>query len=207
MSAASEALRYSRESLLRSEIIYGYGFQSPGGANGLNKQLSAKMGLSKGMHVLDMGCGTGGTSFHIAKTYGCSVVGVDTQSNCIELCRERNTDTAHLTTFKQGSMSDSSLFPSDSFEAAWTRDAVLYLEGEQKDRTFSNFFSWLKPGGLLMVTDYGKGLLPGEKIDAYEKLTQVYMDTLETYKARLERAGFVVELAERLPEFGEQTRV
>lgn len=200
----SEALRYTRESLLRSEFIYGHGFQSPGGSEGLNKKLTSQMGLAPSRRVLDLGCGTGGTSFHFAKTYGCSVVGVDIQPACVELCNERKADAQDLVTFELGSFTESSLFPPGSFDAAYTRDAVLYLEGQQKDKAFANIFTWLKPGGLFMVTDYGKGTKMGEKGGTYERLALAYFDTLEEYKVRLERAGFVVEHSQLLPEFDEE---
>lgn len=202
--AGPEAVRYTRESLLRGEFIYGRGFQSPGGADGLNKTLSAQMGLKKGMRVVDLGCGTGGTSFHLAKTYGCSVVGLDLFAACLEVCNERNIDTASLVSFKQGSMTDSGVFPAGSFDAAWTRDAGMYLDEEQKVSAFSNIYSWLKPGSLFLVTDYARGPGAGFKADAYEKLAQINLHSLEVYQSTLERSGFVVEKAQYLPEFDEQ---
>lgn len=202
----SEALRYTRESLLRSEFIYGHGFQSPGGPQGLNKKLTSQMGLAQGMRVLDLGCGTGGTSLHFAKTYGCSVVGVDIAPACVELCNERSSDVRDLVSFKEGSFTETSLFPAGSFDAAYTRDAILYLEGPLKDKAFTNIFKWLKPGGLFMVTDYGKGPTMGLKGETYEKLALAHFDSLDVYKARLERAGFIVEHSQLLPEFDEQYR-
>ncbi len=39
--------------------------------------IAKKMGLKKGMKVLDLGCGWGGFAKHIAKEYGCKVVAVN----------------------------------------------------------------------------------------------------------------------------------
>ena len=50
-----------------------------------------KLGLQKGMHLLDIGCGWGGLAKHAAEHYGCRVVGItiseQQRSHASEFCR------------------------------------------------------------------------------------------------------------------------
>lgn len=48
-----------------------------------------KLGLKKGMRVLDIGCGWGGFAMHAAKKYGVTVVGVTLSENQARLARKR----------------------------------------------------------------------------------------------------------------------
>ena len=48
-----------------------------------------KIGLEKGMRVLDIGCGWGGFAEHAAGRYGASVVGITVSKEQAELARER----------------------------------------------------------------------------------------------------------------------
>ncbi len=48
-----------------------------------------KLGLERGMRVLDIGCGWGGTAEYIAQRYGCEVVGVTVSERQVEYAQER----------------------------------------------------------------------------------------------------------------------
>jgi cyclopropane-fatty-acyl-phospholipid synthase len=48
-----------------------------------------KIGLERGMRVLDIGCGWGGFARHAAEGYGASVVGITVSKEQVELARER----------------------------------------------------------------------------------------------------------------------
>ena len=44
--------------------------------------------LTPGMRVLDIGCGTGGSAFYLARKYQVSVVGVDLSTNMLTIAEE-----------------------------------------------------------------------------------------------------------------------
>ena len=50
-----------------------------------------KLNLKPGQKVLDIGCGSGGSAFFMARHYGVHVTGVDLSSNMISLAKDRLT--------------------------------------------------------------------------------------------------------------------
>lgn len=48
-----------------------------------------KLGLEPGQRVLDLGCGTGGSAFFMARHYGVSVHGIDLSTNMINIAKDR----------------------------------------------------------------------------------------------------------------------
>ncbi|RXG72966.1 Phosphoethanolamine N-methyltransferase [Armadillidium vulgare] len=48
-----------------------------------------RLDLKPGQKILDIGCGTGGSAFYLARQYGCLVKGVDLSSNMISIANDR----------------------------------------------------------------------------------------------------------------------
>ena len=48
-----------------------------------------KLNLKPGQKVLDIGCGSGGSAFFMARHYGVHVTGIDLSSNMINLANDR----------------------------------------------------------------------------------------------------------------------
>ncbi|KAK8752211.1 hypothetical protein OTU49_012513 [Cherax quadricarinatus] len=80
--------QYSHRSILRYERIFGHTWVSTGGET-TTKDFLIKLGLRPGQQVLDVGCGTGGSAFFMARYYGVYVHGIDLSSNMINLAQER----------------------------------------------------------------------------------------------------------------------
>merc|ERR1711894_277377 len=62
--------QYKRNGILRYERVFGHTFVSTGGLT-TTKDIVDPIGLKPGMKVLDIGCGTGGSAFYMAKNFGC----------------------------------------------------------------------------------------------------------------------------------------
>ena len=88
--------QYSRTSILRYEMIFGDGYISTGGA-ATTDDLCAGSGssLRPGVRVLDVGSGIGGAAFHLAKTYGAKVTGIDLAEEMVAIALERASRSGH----------------------------------------------------------------------------------------------------------------
>ncbi len=49
------------------------------------QRFTSSLRLRPGMRVLDVGCGTGGSAFHLARKFGAEVVGIDLSTNMLDI--------------------------------------------------------------------------------------------------------------------------
>ncbi len=152
--------QYSRTGILRYEMIFGEHYVSTGGAATTN-DLCSRLGASlrPGVRVLDVGSGIGGAAFHLVKTYGARVTGIDLAEEMVDIGLER---TAQLgmgdsVDFLLGDVLETS-FP-QPFDIVWSRDAFMHIP--DKPKLFARLKDLLVPGGKLVITDYAAGSRPG----------------------------------------------
>lgn len=199
LATAGEPGRFSRRQILRSEFIYGYGFQAPGGVK-TTVDYAAGLNLPRGAVVADIGCGPGGATFHMAQFHGAHATGVDRAMDMIKLGQERaltwDSGSEGTAKFQLGSMDDINLFEKGSLDLVWSRDAIMYVDNETKDKSFACWYDWLKPGGKLFITDFGKGENSSSEHKAYVEKSAQYQETLAQSQARYEKAGFHIGIAE-----------
>ncbi len=196
----SEADRYTRRSILRSERMYGRGYQSPGGPDAV-RRLMAIVPIPADGHVLDIGSGLGGASLHIAAETGCSVLGLDVAPAMIELSRERlaecadaRPDLARRVAFRLGDVCTAPL-PAGAFDLVWTRDSLMYVE--RKHAAWRAAERALKPGGYLLGTDFclGEGDSSPE-FTAYVARCGYQLQRLADYADSLRECGLLVHRME-----------
>ena len=183
-----EANRYSRRSIMRSEQMYGEGFQSPGGLEAV-EAFCQKLHMWQGMHILEVGSGLGGASFYFARKYGARVTGLDVAKEMVDISTERTKHhkLANIS-FRQGDIRTAPL-EQDAFDLAWTRDCILYIA--EKHLVWKNVYATLKPGGQLFITDFCKGGGPlSEAFISYLMRCQYHLQGLDSYRTALEIIGF-----------------
>lgn len=189
-----ERNRYSRRSILRSEQIYGEGFQSPGGI-ALVKKLCKRLEIQPGLRVLEIGSGLGGTAFYLAKEYGAQVVGVDISANMVALSTERLQERQlDSVVFRHADIVQTQPDP-EAFDLVWTQDCLLYVS--QRPVVWRHLYRALKPGGRLLISDFccGAETLTSEFQD-YVESCAYYLQDIPSYAQSLEEAKFTDLMAE-----------
>ena len=184
----TQSPQYSAHSVHRYEEIFGADFLSSGGLD-TTKVICETLGLRSGTRVLDVGCGLGGSAFHMAQVYGAKVTGIDILGQMVEIAthraKERGIDGV---TFVQGDILELEL-PAAAYDVAYSRDAFLHIE--DKADLFRKLHHLVAPGGKLYVTDYARGPDPlGADFEAYAEDTGYDLKQLGEYAAILEEAGF-----------------
>jgi len=189
--------QYSINGILRYEKIFGPGYVSTGGKE-TTETFVSKMNLKEGEKVLDVGCGIGGGDFYMAKKYAVTVHGLDLSANMISLAMERQ-----LKILEQGDRSASKVvfeisdaterkFRPNSFHAIYSRDTILHIQ--DKSALFSAMYSWTRPGGRLLISDYCCGEedrnLWSDAFTTYVQQRGYHLHTVQQYGKLIEGAGY-----------------
>ena len=141
--------RYTRENILKSEKLYGKGWQTPSPINVLKKTIPK----NNYTNILEIGCGLGGNCNYLAKTFECSITGIDICKNMIDICNERNTNKNI-----QYILSDYKDYESDiKYDLILCRDVFMYLNTELIYNNLQKVKSQLSEGGTFVLIDYCYG--------------------------------------------------
>jgi len=148
--------------------------------------------------VLEVGCGTGANACHLAKRYGCSVVGVDIAEHMVRYALKRATDLGltDRVSFRVGD-AYSLDFPDEDFDVVLTIFVSQFLDPA---RAFLEFFRVLKVGGCLGVNEMCKAdHIPPEAMDRVNYGERVFREltdlpftirTPASWGSAFESAGF-----------------
>jgi phosphoethanolamine N-methyltransferase len=182
--------QYSRTSILRYEMIFGAGYISTGGAR-TTHDLCSWLGsaLKPGVRVLDVGSGIGGAAFHLAKTYGAKVIGIDLAEEMVAVAQEsvQKLGMTDSVQFILGDVLEEKF--AEPFDIIWSRDAFMHIP--DKARLFSRLYDLSAPGARLVITDYARGKTPGSpEFEKYIETTGYNVVTPKEYGRLLEAARF-----------------
>lgn len=132
--------------------------------------------LTARSHVLDVGCGIGGTSRYLARNRGCSVTGITISGQQVKMarnlttkdsvCEAQNVDETQVLNLGDGrvrfieldaeGMAD--FFSEEpnktTFDFVWISEALSHLP--DKELFFKSSTKLLEPGGKLVVADWFK---------------------------------------------------
>ena len=162
----------------------------------LTDTLAGLASVSPGDSVLDVGCGMGGSSIHLAKHYDCSVVGVTispfqrTWATCsAKLQRGCNIrfDRADVESYQ---VDDA------SFDIIWSIECTEHLF--EKRRFFQCAAQWLRPGGRVAICAWLAGATNGNQqleqqvYDVCEGFFCPSLGTMQDYVSWLEDAGLEI---------------
>lgn len=209
LEVARPEAEYDDTAIRFLEALWGEGYLSPGGPEEVDRVV-AGIALA-GKCVLDVGCGAGGVTMHLATVHGSGhVTGFDVEAPVIEAARRRAealglTDRVSFVLGAPGPLP----FADASFDVVFSKDALLHVL--DKDALFSEIFRVLKPGGVFAASNWmiGHDGEPSAEMKAYvtaEGLSFA-MASPERYKAAMRRAGFAdVTHLDRNPWYREVAR-
>lgn len=193
--------QYTKNGILRYEKIFGKTYVSTGGEKTTEKFCTEYLNLKPGDRVLDIGCGIGGSAFYMAKTFGVDVYGIDLSTNMINIANDyRNDSTVVSPSVKhrvQFHVEDATTmdYPENFYDLVYSRDTILHIQ--DKEALFKLFFKTLKPGGILLISDYCQGRDENQSLAFKDYVSQrgYHLHTPANYGKIMEKAGFSKVLA------------
>jgi phosphoethanolamine N-methyltransferase len=184
-----DSTQYTAASILDYEQVFGKDFVSPGGYD-MAVELIGTMQLQENAHVLDIGCGVGGSAFVMAREFGARVDGIDLSQNMLAQATSRlnKNGLAEFVSLELGDCLD--IERPGIYDAIYSRDVFLHIQ--DKSRLFSVLFESLRPGGSLLFTDYCCAEQPWQDdFTKYVAHRGYHLRTLAQYASLLSDAGFI----------------
>lgn len=173
--------------------------------NSITERLLIDAGISTGMRVLDIGCGSGEISLLLARMVGPEgeVLGIDHDENSILLARERvQGQNLSNVTFLKSDLSEP-LPGLGLFDAAVGRRILMYLPNPVV--TIRHISTALLPNGVLVFQESDSTMVPGrvKSLPLHEQVNDWIWSTVEREGANIhigfdlpsifEQAGLTVE--------------
>jgi cyclopropane fatty-acyl-phospholipid synthase-like methyltransferase len=167
----------------------------------LTRLMAERAGITPGMEILDIGCGTGGPAIHLAQTYGCRVVGISTSIVGVERARERGAD-AGLDGNVRFCVAEGTAtgLPSNTFDLVWIMESSHLIP--EKELLLRESARLLRSGGKLCLCDIisSRPTPLSEVLKLRQELTtlqsvfgRVKTKPLACYARMLEEIGLSVE--------------
>ncbi len=118
----------------------------------MNAMLAKTLDLKAGDHVLDAGCGVGGSSIWLAETFGVKVTGITIAPQQIDqaIKNAKKRGVEHLVSFQLEDYTQTS-FNDESFDHIWGLESVCYAL--KKSDFVKEAFRLLRQGGGFAVAD------------------------------------------------------
>lgn len=159
------------------------------------RHCAARVGLQPGMHVVDVGCGHGGTANFLAREYSCRVLGLTISPTQLELARTLCGGTDGTTKFELAD-AETYEFRAGRFDVVWNMESSDHFF--DKAAYFRKVAMGLKPGSKLMVAAW-TGSMQDQLID---NIARVFLFpelwTMAEYVQQIESAGMKVVSCEQL---------
>ncbi len=144
--------KWSAERIKVAELIWGDGFTFPGGADHV-LQMVKPMTLTSAKSMLDIGCGLGGATRAIAKTFGTWVIGMEA-SPALAAAGMQYSEMAGLAKKAPIQHFDPATieFPPKKYDAVCLRN--IFSNIVDKHRLLVQAEKALRPGGSILVSDF-----------------------------------------------------
>lgn len=155
----------------------------------------APAGIRATDHLVDAGCGVGGTALYLARRHGCAVTGVNINRKQLAMASANasETDVRDRVRFEYADCNRHLPFADDSVDAVVNIESAFHYS--DRDTFFREVRRILKPGGRIVASDglAPDGLTPAEYGERVEPLCKLWawpgLDDRATYSRRLAEAG------------------
>jgi tocopherol O-methyltransferase len=167
----------------------------------LMEVLAERAGIVRGSHVLDIGCGVGGSAFWLANQFDCHVTGL-TISPVQAKMAARTAKARGLSDRVQFQIADANQWQPvpESVDMVWIMESSEHFE--DKEAFFKRCASVLKPGGVLAVCAWLRRDGPmreeerGLVATIAEAMLSASLGNLSDYQRWMRESGLVVVTAE-----------
>lgn len=163
------------------------------GGRPATRRLCERIDVAADHHVLDVGCGIGGTARFLASEFGCSVTGIDLTPEYVEVGRELSSWTG-LT--DQIELEIGSALATGASSDTFDRAVQIHVGMNIADKRslFAEVHRVLRPGGLFGVYDIMR-TGPGDvtfPVPWASDSSMSHIESADAYRSDLEAAGFDV---------------
>jgi len=192
--------QYTRESILKYELVYGANFVSPGGKR-CAIELIEKLDVEPGGRVLDAGCGLGGSAFLMKQQFSLDVDAIDLSDNMLALAQLRLTEMGLAGQLRLHNQNCLDIDVKNFYDGIYSRDVFLHIK--EKTKLFAILFEALKPSAKLLFTDYccSEGSW-SDDFTKYVRRRGYHLCSVSEYQNLLGEAGFeVVEATDVTDQF------
>ena len=160
-----------------------------------NRIMAEIAGITAADHVLDAGCGIGGSSIWLAKHIGCKATGITVSEGQVGHAR-RNGDRHGVSAQLDFQVADfcRTPFPDESFDVVWAVESSCYAT--DKRDFFREAYRLLRKGGTLIACD-GYATRREFNFDEWQAVMDCLngwavpnLSSVEEYQSGMEECGF-----------------
>ena len=172
-------------------------------------ELVTRLGIKEDIHVLDVGSGAGGPAIYIADKAGCRVSGIEINEVGVDVSRRlaKNSGMEEKVEFHLGDAMEMS-FEKNTFDLAISLNVMNVFE--DKTGLFKEVYRVLKPSGTWVFLSGTFEISDDDETKrkmARGYLIPQYYDSLQSYRKKLELAGFQIEeITEYVADFWVQVQ-
>ena len=174
---------------------------SAGVARAVERMVDVVVGpaaITERHHVVDAGCGVGGTAIHLANAHGCRVTGVNVNRLQLEIAQQKVVDAgvADRVSLEYADCGQSLPFADNTIDAVVNIESACHYS--DRERFLREVQRILKPGGKIVAMDWmARDHLSTEQYDQFirpvcESWAMVSLECQATYTSKLQEAGLEI---------------
>jgi len=163
--------------------------------NTATKELIQLANFNSGMHILDVGCGIGGSTRRLAAETGCRVTGIDLSDEYIEVAKRLTTLLAMQDRVDFIAASALAMpFEDASFDGVWSLQ--MNMNVEQKSDWIAELYRVLRPGASVVFYEVCGGMNSSVyfPVPWAQNASMSYLVSLDEFKSAIVEGGLEIQV-------------